>query len=49
MRYKIIISCKKLGTAKKVYELISKSKIYNSKEIVNLQPIKEVCDECARR
>jgi hypothetical protein len=49
MRYKIVITFPRLYTAKKMYETIQKSKIYNSSEIVNLHPIKEVCDECSKR
>lgn len=49
MRYKIVITCPRLKTAKRVYELIENSKIYNDcHEIINLNQIKEVCDECAK-
>ena len=48
MRYKIVITCPEKETAEKVYNLISKSKIYNSSEIINLNPIKEVCEECIK-
>lgn len=47
MRYKIVITCPEKSTAEKVFKLVHKSKIYHSQEIINLQPIKEVCDECA--
>ena len=49
MRYKIVITFPELETAKKVYDLLQKSKIYHSSEIMNLEKIKEVCDECAKR
>ena len=48
MRYKIVITCPELKTAKKIHELLSKSKVYNSTEIMSLSPIKEVCEECAK-
>lgn len=47
MRYKIVITFPLLSTAKEMHDTIKKSKIYNSTVIVNLHPIKEVCDECA--
>ena len=47
MRYKISITCPERKTAEKIYELIRNSTIYNSMVIVNLEPIKEVCDECS--
>ena len=46
MRYLIIVSCPTLSTAKKAHTIFSESKLYNSKEIMSLEPIKEVCDEC---
>jgi hypothetical protein len=49
MIYKIVITCPEKSTAEKVYRLIAESKLYQSSEIMHLQPIKEVCDECARR
>lgn len=49
MRYKIVITFPKLSTAKKMFEYIQKSKLYQSSEIVNLHKIKEVCDECLNR
>ena len=48
MRYKIIVTCPELSTAKKIFELIKNSPIYKSSEIVNLENIKEVCDECSK-
>ena len=47
MRYKIVITIPEKNTAEKVHKLLSKSKVYNSSEIMYLSPIKEVCDECA--
>jgi hypothetical protein len=49
MRYLIIVSCPKLSTAKKAYDEFSKSKVYNSKEIMKLNRIKEVCDDCVTK
>lgn len=49
MQYKIVITSPDKKTIDKVYKMIQKSAIYNSKEIVTLHPIKEVCDECAKR
>ena len=49
MRYKIIITFPKLKTAEKIYELLFKSKVYNSQEIMSLKPIQEVCDECINK
>ena len=49
MRYKIVITFPELSTAEKVFELLSKSRVYNSKEIMCLNKIKEVCDECCKR
>ena len=48
MQYKIVVTTTKLSTAKKVHNLLAKSKVYNSEEIMSLNPIKEVCEECAR-
>ena len=31
----------------KVYKIVQDSKIYHSDEIIQLNSIKEVCDECA--
>jgi hypothetical protein len=47
--YKILVICPKLKTAKKVYELLENSEVYKSEEIMILNPIKEVCDECSRK
>ena len=49
MKYKIIVTCLELSIAEKIYELIRKSEIYNSKEIVILSSIKEVCSECSHK
>jgi hypothetical protein len=49
MRYKIVITTPEKKTIEEVYHMIRESKIYNSTKIVNLSPITEVCDECARR
>jgi hypothetical protein len=47
--YKITMSFTKLSVAEKMYKEIQNSKIYNSKETVILNGIKEVCDECANK
>ncbi len=49
MQYKIVITSPDKETIEKVYEMVRKSAIYNSKEIISLHPIKEVCDECVKR
>jgi len=49
MRYKIIITFPELKTAEKIMKLLKDSDVYNSSEIMNLCPIKEVCDECERK
>lgn len=49
MRYKIIVTSPDKSTIEKVFLAIQKSKVYNSTEIVNLHPITEICDECAKR
>jgi hypothetical protein len=49
MRYKIVITCPEASTAKKLYELIQNSSLYRSEEVITLNPIREVCDECASR
>ena len=46
MRYKIIVTFPELKTAEKIYELLRKFKVYNSQELMSLNPIKEVCEEC---
>jgi len=48
MQYKVVVTTAELSTAKKVYNLLEKSKVYNSEEIMSLNPIKEVCEECAK-
>jgi hypothetical protein len=48
MRYKIVLLMPEKSTAEKVRKLIQESKIYNSSEIISMEPIKEVCDECGR-
>ncbi len=49
MLYKIIVTFRKREIAKKIYGLLGKSKVYNSQEIMMLDPIKEVCDECKHK
>ena len=49
MMYKIVIITREKSTAEKIRTLIQKSAVYNSEEFVNLNPITEVCDECAKR
>ena len=49
MRYKIIISMPLKTTAEKMYKLIRDSKLYNSQEIIILNPIREVCDDCINK
>ena len=49
MRYKIILTTPEKKTAEQVSKLIQESKIYNSKNILSLSLIKEVCDECASK
>ncbi len=49
MRYKIVVTCPEKKTAEKVYDLLKKSKVYNSQEIMSINSIKEVCDECSRK
>lgn len=38
-----------LSTANKLHNLIRKSKLYNSSEIINLRKVTEVCDECNKK
>lgn len=49
MRYEILITFPELKTAEKIYELLRKSKVYNSQEIMNLHPIGEVCNKCSNK
>ena len=49
MKYKIVILTADIDTALKIYKMIQQSEIYNSSEIIQLQPVKEVCDECASK
>jgi len=49
MRYKIVITFQELKTAKKIHKLLQKSEVYNSTEIMELDPIRELCDKCAKR
>ena len=49
MQYKIVVICHESETANKVYNLLIKSEIYNSQEIIHVIRPKEVCDECANK
>ena len=49
MQYKIVVSCAERSTAEKVFDLLVNSEIYNSQEIMHINQIKEVCDECANK
>lgn len=49
LRYKIVITTPLLSTANKLHNLIRKSKLYNSSEIINLRKVTEVCDECNKK
>jgi len=49
MQYKIIVSTAERKTAENVRELLLKTNIYNSQEIMNVSQIKEVCDECVNK
>lgn len=49
MNYIFIVRCPELKTIEKVRELLLKSKVYNSQEIMSLGSIKEICDECFER
>ena len=49
MRYKIVVTTVKKDVADKVHKAIRDSRIYNSQEIVMLNKVREVCDECATK
>lgn len=49
MRYKIVITTTDKKNAEEIREIILLSRIYNSTEVIMMEPIKEVCDECATK
>lgn len=46
VRYLIQITTPEKETIEKIRNLILKSNVYNSQEIVNLHPTREICDDC---
>ena len=50
MRYKVVTILNDLKAAEEIRKLLEDSKVYQgSKYIMELKPIKEVCDECAKK